>query len=52
MNSQEVLANAIQREKDTKYIKYQKSNYLFEDDGLAEDNKLSTENLFFKKNYF
>lgn len=33
------------KEKRYKRCKYQKSNYLFEDDGLAEDNKLATENL-------
>ena len=40
------------KEKRYKRCKYQKSNYLFEDDGLAEDNKLSTENLFLKKIIF
>ena len=40
------------KEKRYKRCKYQKSNSLFEDDGFAEDNKLATENLFFKKFIF
>lgn len=40
------------KEKRYKRCKYQKSNYLFEDDGLPEDNKLATENLFLKKKFF
>ena len=34
------------KEKRYKRCKYQKSNYLFEDDVLPEDNKLATENTF------